>query len=119
MMDASLMIKQPYRAKVSAGLLCLAALGAATQAAGDQGDPRTSSDVKQVIVKMREMPRKDKDATITKEQYLELQGHMFDMAAPKGAMSMPQFRAFMKEFKSFGAHHDRDVAVRVRAGGEE
>ena len=94
--------KHAFRLAASAGLLSLAMFGASAQAAIEEVDPHGFSDVKQVIVKMREMPIKNKDATITKQEYLEMQAKMFDMAAKDGKMSMAQFKAFMDEFKTFG-----------------
>ena len=94
--------KHAFRLAASAGLLSLAMLGASAQAAIEEVDPHGFSDVKQVIVKMREMPMKNKDAVITKQEYLEMQGKMFDMASRDGKMSMTQFKAFMNEFKTFG-----------------
>jgi len=94
--------KHAFRLAASAGLLSLAMLGTSAQAAIEEVDPHGFSDVKQVIVKMREMPMKNKDATITKQEYLEMQGKMFDMASKDGKMSMAQFKAFMNEFKTFG-----------------
>ena len=94
--------KHTIRLAASAALLSLAMFGASAQAAIEEVDPHGFSDVRQVIVKMREMPMKNKDAVITKQEYLEMQGKMFDMAAKDGKMSMTQFKAFMNEFKTFG-----------------
>ncbi len=94
--------RNAFRLAASAGLLSLAMFGANAQAAIEEVDPHGFSDLRQVIVKMREMPMKNKDATITKQEYLEMQGKMFDMAAKDGKMSMTQFKAFMNEFKTFG-----------------
>ena len=93
--------KHAFRLAASAGLLSLAMFSAGAYAAGDV-DPHGFNDVRQVIVKMREMPMKNKDAVITRQEYLEMQGKMFDMASKDGKMSMPQFKAFMNEFKTFG-----------------
>ncbi len=94
--------RNAFRLAASAGLLCLAMFGASAQAAIEEVDPHGFSDMRQVIVKMREMPMKNKDATITKQEYLEMQGKRFDMASKDGKMSMTQFNAFMNEFKTFG-----------------
>ena len=84
--------KHALRLAASAGLLSLAMFGGAAQAAIQEVDPHGFSDVKQMDVKTPEMPIKNKDATISKQQSLEKQGKM----------SMAQFKPFMNEFKSFG-----------------
>ncbi len=94
--------KHALRLAASAGLLCIAMFGASARAAIEEVDPHGFSDVRQVIVKMREMPMKNKDAVITRQEYLEMQGKMFDMASRDGKMSMAQFKAFTNEFKTFG-----------------
>ncbi len=94
--------KHAFRLAASAGLLSLAMFGASAHAAIEEVNPHGFPDVQQVIGKMREMPMKNKDAVITKQEYLEMQGKMFDMASKDGKMSMTQFKAFMNEFRTFG-----------------
>ena len=94
--------KHAFRLAASAGLLSLAMLGASAQAAIEEVNPHGFADLRQTISTMREMPMKNKDAVITKREYLEMQGRMFDMASKDGKMTMTQFKAFMNEFKTFG-----------------
>ncbi len=94
--------KNVFRLAASAGLLSLAMFGANAQAAIEDVNPHGFADIRQTISKMREMPMKNKDAVITKQEYLEMQGKMFDMGSKDGKMTMPQFKAFMNEFKAFG-----------------
>jgi hypothetical protein len=85
----------------ASSLVCLALFGGHAQAAGDV-DPHGFNDVKQMIAKMPEMTDKNKDGMISKKEYLEMQGKLFDMKAKKGMMTMDEFKSFMMEFKTFG-----------------
>ena len=85
----------------ASGLLAFALTGGVAHAVGDY-DPHGFNDIKQMIAKMPEMTDKNKDGMISKKEYLEMQGKMFDMKAKKGMMTMDEFKAFMQEFKTFG-----------------
>ncbi len=82
-------------------LISFALLGGTAHAVGDV-DPHGFNDLKQMIAKMPEMTDKNKDGMISKKEYLDMQGKMFDMASKKGMMTMEQFKSFMMEFKTFG-----------------
>ena len=86
-----------------AGFLALALLAGSAHAApfGD-ADPHGFNDIKQMIAKMPEMTDKNKDGMVSRKEYLEMQGKLFDMASKKGMMTMEQFKAFMMEFRTFG-----------------
>ncbi len=75
----------------ASSLYCLALFGGAAHAAGDV-DPHGFNDLKQMIAKMPEMTDKNKDGMISRKEYLEMQGKMFDMASKKGMMTMDQSR---------------------------
>jgi hypothetical protein len=78
-------------------LLTLALCAGAANAAGDV-DPHGFNDIKQMIAKMPEMTDKNKDGTITKKEYLEMQSRMFDMASKKkGKMTMDEYKSFLTE----------------------
>ena len=53
------------------------------------------------MTRMRDTQIK-KDGSITREQFLQMQGKLFDMAAKNGKMTAPQFKAFIEDFKVFG-----------------
>ncbi len=82
-------------------LFSFALLGGTAHAAGDV-DPHGFNDLKQMIAKMPEMTDRNKDGMISKKEYLEMQGKMFDMASKKGMMTTDQFKSFMMEFRTFG-----------------
>ena len=87
----------------AAGLVALALLtGSAGAASFGDADPHGFNDIKQMIAKMPEMTDKNKDGMISRKEYLEMQGRMFDKASKKGMMTMEEFKAFMAEFKTFG-----------------
>ncbi len=84
-----------------AGILSLALFAGSAAAIGDV-DPHGFDDLKKMIAKMPEMTDQNKDGMISRKEYLEMQGRMFDMASKKGMMTMEQFKAFMMEFRTFG-----------------
>ena len=87
---------------VTGGLVTFALVGGAARAAGE-ADPHGFNDIKPMIAKMAEMTDKNKDGSVTKEEYLSMQGRLFDTASKKrGKMSMEEFKAFMKEFSVYG-----------------
>ena len=93
--------QRALRLACTTGLFTLALFGGNAQAAGDV-DPHGFNDLKQLIAKMPEMTDKNKDGMISKQEYLDMQARMFDMASKKGMMTMAEFKAFMTEFKTFG-----------------
>lgn len=93
--------KTVSRNVATAGLLSLACFAGNAFAIGDVDYPNLA-EVRTQIAKMREMPMANKDAVVTRAQYLEMQGKLFDAMTKDGKMTMPQFKAFMNEFKTFG-----------------
>ena len=90
-----------HRLACGAGFLALALLAGNAHAIGDV-DPHGFNDVKQMIAKMPEMTDTNRDGMITRKEYLEMQGRLFDMASKKRPMTMDQFKSFMAEFRTFG-----------------
>ena len=83
-------------------LLSLSLAGASAYAGGGDVDPHGFNDIKPMIAKMPEMTDRNKDGMISRKEYLEMQGKLFDMKAKRGKMTMDEFKAFMSEFKTFG-----------------
>ena len=81
--------------------LTLAGTSASAANAGDV-DPHGFNDIKPMIAKLPEMTDKNKDRMISRKEYLEMQGKLFDMKSKKGMMTMDEFKSFMSEFKTFG-----------------
>ena len=94
-------IRLVLKSFAAAGLLGTALCGGSAFAIGDVDYPNLPQ-VRAQITKMRDMPAANKDAVVMRAQYLEMQGKLFDTMAKDGKMTMPQFKAFLNEFKTFG-----------------
>ncbi len=109
--------RRVFQLACASSLFCLALFGGAAHAAGDV-DPHGFNDLKQMIAKMPEMTDRNKDGMISRKEYLDMQGKMFDMASKKGMMTMDQFKSFMMEFRTFGQLRRRIFRRAIARGGQ-